>query len=226
MINIVVYNTIQLTTASSHGNAVIGGQVVDPLGKRELLDFYTRHLKDFGDRPQAVRWTPDGQIRRYKKLLSIAGNFSGKSVLDFGCGKGDFYGFMREQGFSPRYCGIDINKNLIELAKSKYPGADFIAMDIDETDFNQYFDIIFICGVFNLRIAGIEESMKNILRKLFGFCNEALHLNLLTSHVPKKSVELFYVKPEEILSFAITELSGSVALMHEKEDIFLSVYRS
>jgi len=199
---------------------------MDPFGKEELLDFYTRHLKDFGDAPQAVRWTPDGQLRRFKTLLRIAGNLSGKNVLDFGCGKGDLYGFMKEKGFSLRYCGIDINKNLIELARNKYPEAEFLVMDIEETDFNRYFDIMFVCGVFNLRIAGIEKSMKNILKQLFRLCTEALHVNLLTSYVPKKSVELFYVKPEEILNFTMSELSRSVALLHTKEDIFLSVYRS
>ena len=199
---------------------------MDPLGKKELLDFYTRHLKDFGDAPQAVRWTPGGQLRRFETLLRIAGDSSGKTVLDFGCGKGDLYGFMKEKGFSPSYCGIDINKNFIELARRKYPDSEFFVLDIDETDFNRYFDIIFICGVFNLRIAGIEESMKHGLRKLFRLCKEALHVNLLTSYIPQKSAELFYVKPEEILNFAITELSRSVALQHTKEDIFLSVYRS
>lgn len=199
---------------------------MDPLGKKELLDFYSRHLKEFGDAPQAVRWTPEGQQRRYETLLGISGNSSGKTVLDFGCGKGDFYGFMKEKGFSIHYCGIDINKDLIELAMRKYPEAEFFVMDIDETDFNRFFDIIFVCGVFNLRIAGIEETMKHILRKLFRLCTEALHVNLLTSYIPRKSVELFYVKPEEILNFTITELSRSVALLHTKEDIFLSVYKS
>jgi len=199
---------------------------MDPLGKKKLLDFYTRHLKDFGDAPQAVRWTPDGQLRRFETLLRIAGDSSGKTVLDFGCGKGDLYGFMKEKGLSIHYCGIDINKDMIKLAVRKYPEAEFLVMDIDETDFNRHFDITFVCGVFNLRIAGIEESMKHILRKLFRLCTEALHVNLLTSYIPQKSVELFYVKPEEILNFAITELSRSVALQHTKEDIFLSVYRS
>jgi SAM-dependent methyltransferase len=199
---------------------------MDSLGKKELLDFYNRHLKDFGDSPQAVRWTPEGQLRRYETLIKIAGDLTGKKTLDFGCGKGDFYGYMRGKSIPVHYCGIDINENLIELASRKYPEAEFIAMDIDETELNRYFDIIFVCGVFNLRIAGIEESMKNVLKKLFRLCNEALHINLLTYYIPQRNIELFYVRPEEILQFAIAELSRSVTLRHSKEDIFLSVYRS
>jgi SAM-dependent methyltransferase len=198
---------------------------MDPLGKEELLRFYNRHLKDFGDSPQAVRWTPKGQQRRYETFLKIAGDFSDKSILDFGCGKGDFYGFIKERGISAKYCGVDINENLIGLAKKKYPGIDFIAVDIDETVFERQFDIIFVCGVFNLRIAGIGKSVKPILKKLFGICREGLHINLLTYHIPRRDTELFYAKPEEILLFAITELSGNVTLRHLKEDIYLSVFR-
>ncbi len=198
---------------------------MDPLGKNELIHFYNRHLKDFGDSPMAVRWTPEGQLRRYISLIQIAGNFSGKRILDFGCGKGDFYRFIQEQGFPSRYCGIDINENLIRLAQKKYPEAEFITLDIDETEFNREFDLIFICGVFNLRVAGIEESMKNVLKKLFSLCKEAIHINLLTYYIPQRDIELFYVKPGEILQFVIVELSRSVTLMHTKEDIFLSIYK-
>jgi 2-polyprenyl-3-methyl-5-hydroxy-6-metoxy-1,4-benzoquinol methylase len=199
-------------------------KIMDPLGKKELIEFYNRHLKDFGDRPQAVRWTPEGQRRRYETLLAIAGDISGKTVLDFGCGKGDFCGFLKEKGVSTDYCGIDINDALISTAKTKYPEDEFIALDIDETAFNRTFDIVFVCGVFNLRIAGIKDSMKTILKNLFPRCRRALHVNLLTYYVPQRNVELFYVKPEEILEFLIREISTSVTLRHLDEDIFLSIY--
>ena len=198
---------------------------MDALGKKELLSFYTRHLKDFGDKPQAVRWTPEGQLRRYETLLQIAGDISGKTILDFGCGKGDFYGFLKDRGISVNYTGIDVNENLIKLARRKFPETEFIATDIEESGFNTEFDLIFICGVFNLRIAGIEDSMRNVLKILFKLCRKALYVNLLTYYVPQRGFELFYVKPEEILYFAITEISRSATLRHEKEDIFLSVYR-
>jgi SAM-dependent methyltransferase len=198
---------------------------MDPLGKQELLNFYDRHLRDFGDSPQAVRWTPEGQMRRYKTLLTVTGDLSGKSILDFGCGKGDLYGFFRNNGLSLSYCGIDVNENLIALAQRKYPDARFIATDIDENPFDLLFDVIIAIGVFNLRIAGIEESVKGLLKKLFPLCWESLHANFLTCYVPRRNVELFYVKPEEILTFAITEMSPAATVRHLQEDIFLSVYK-
>ena len=199
---------------------------MDPLGKKELQTFYNRHLQDFGDAPQAVRWTPEGQLKRYETLLQIAGDLSGKSVLDFGCGKGDLYSYIRDRGIHIQYCGIDINENLIELAKNKYPEAEFHALDIEETDFNKVFDVILICGVFNLRIAGIEESMRSVLKRIFSLAKEVLHLNLLTYYVPIRNIELFYVKPEDILHFSINELSRHIRLLHRGEDIYLSIYQS
>ncbi len=199
---------------------------MDPLGKRELLNFYNKHLKRFGDNPQSLRWTINGQRRRYDTLVRIAGNLFSKTILDFGCGKGDFFGFIKERCMPASYCGIDVNQNLIRLAKRKYPEAEFIAMDLEEENLDRKFDIIFACGVFNLRIAGIEESLKKILKILFSMCREAVHLNLLTFYVPNRTVELFYVKPEEIVEYIIKNLSRYVRLFNCEEDIYLSVYHS
>lgn len=62
-------------------------------------------------------------------------------------------------------------------------------------------------GVFNLRIAGIEESMKNILIKLMSICNGALHLNVLSYNTVQRDVELFYAQLADLLEFAQTGLA-------------------
>ena len=82
---------------------------MDPYGKQELLGFYSRHLEHFGDTPQAVRWTSAGQRSRYEALLALAGPLGAGTVLDFGCGKGDFYGFLLEKGIETDYCVADVN---------------------------------------------------------------------------------------------------------------------
>ncbi len=200
---------------------------MDPYGKKELVSFYDRHLRDFGDHPQAVRWTPEGQIGRYDVLIEAAGDISDKEILDFGCGKGDLFGFLKKKDINVKYCGIDVNKNLIEFASKKYPETEFLSVDIEEDRFDRTFDIIFICGVFNLRIADIEESMKSCLKRLFGMCREALHFNALSYNFHQRNVELYYVEPGELLQFVRNELSENVVLRDDiiKGDIFLSVYK-
>lgn len=200
---------------------------MDEYGKRELLSFYDRHLRDFGDSPQALRWTAEGQEARYRAMLSIAGDLNGKRVLDFGCGKGDFYGFMRARGIESKYCGIDVNAGLIGVASEKYPGADFRVLDIEEAGLKESFDVIIACGVFNLRIGGIQESMRSVLRLLFERCKEAMHFNALSSYTVQKDVELFFVNPEELLKFTLDALSLRVILRHNlvRGDVFTSVFR-
>jgi SAM-dependent methyltransferase len=201
---------------------------VDPYGKRELLAFYNRHLEHFGDSPQAVRWTTEGQRRRYEVLLEVAGDLTGKEVLDFGCGKADLLGFMKEHGLAVRYCGLDVNGSLLELARSKHPEASFHCLDVEEEEFQQNFDVILICGVFNLRIAGIAKSLFNSLRLLFPLCREALHLNIPSARRPRRDNDLFCADPGELLDFAERELS-KYAILREglvEGDLFLSLYRS
>ena len=200
---------------------------VDPYGKKELLEFYSRQLEHFGDAPQAVRWTPRGQLQRFETLLEIAGNLSGREVLDFGCGKGDLYGHLRDRGVRARYCGLDVNEKHVALAARKYPEAEFLCLDIEEEDFHRTFDVILICGVFNLRIAGIADSMHAVLRRLTPLFRESLHLNIPSSRTPVRDIEIFSVDPFELLSFAERELSPCAVLRDGliDDDLFLSLYR-
>ncbi|UCG77751.1 MAG: class I SAM-dependent methyltransferase [Nitrospirota bacterium] len=200
---------------------------MNPYGKNELISFYDRHLRDFGDHPQAVRWTPSGQMSRFEALLTMAGDISGKKVLDFGCGKGDLYGFLAGRGIITRYTGIDINSNMIELASKKYPEASFSVVDIEEENISEKFDIIFACGVFNLLIAGIEESMHRVLKKLYSLCRGAMHINLLSYDIPARDPQLFYVRPLDITGFTTKELSTDYMLRDDlvKGDLFLTIHR-
>ncbi len=74
---------------------------MDPFGKEGLIAFYDRHLRGFGDSPLSVRWTPIGQRKRYEILLRIAGDISGKDLLGFGCGKGNYFLSVSKFGSTP-----------------------------------------------------------------------------------------------------------------------------
>ena len=203
---------------------------MDPYSKDQLLSFYNFHLKKFGDRPEALRWTPQGQLRRYHMLADIAAarDLNNATVLDYGCGTGDFYKFLTRRGINVKYTGVDINENFISLAKSKYPECVFKVMNADDDRFEGFYDYIFICGVFNLEVPGVNDDMKNALVTLFKHCNKGLALNALSSHAPIKDPELHVTSPEDMVKFSIENLSPFIALRHDRiqNDFTLYVYTS
>jgi len=203
---------------------------MDPYSKDQLLSFYNFHLKKFGDRPEALRWTPQGQLKRYQMLADIAppSALNNAKVLDYGCGTGDFYRFLKRRGIATQYTGVDINDNFIALAKKKYPECTFKVMSADDDAFEEYYDYIFICGVFNLQVPGVDDDMKHALVTLFKHCNKGLALSALSSHTPIRDPELHFTSPEEMVKFSLENLSPSIALRHDRiqHDFTLYVYTS
>ncbi len=180
-----------------------------------------------GDRPEALRWSAPGQALHYQAMLDI-GDISGARILDFGCGKGDFYQFLKDRGITAEYSGFDINEKLISLARLKYPGGNFRVFDAGKEILEEEFDYVFLCGVFNLKVQGLDETIKSALRKLFARCRVGLAFNALSAHNPKKDFELNYTSPEEMFTFAIEELSPFVSLRHDRisYDYTMFVYRN
>ena len=203
------------------------GYVLEELYKEYVISFFDKTLQLCGDRPEAVGWSEKGQRLRFEDILSIDNDIRGKKVLDYGCGKGDFYQFLKDKNIPVSYTGFDINQNLISLAKSKFPKAEFRVFDIEEERLNEYFDYIFLCGVFNLKVAGIDETVRNVLKMLFEHCNIALAFNALSDHSLDKDFQLHYVSPEEILQFALKELSLRAFIKEgvNSDDFTMFVYK-
>jgi SAM-dependent methyltransferase len=199
---------------------------MDDISKEFVISFFNRNLSLHGDRPEAVRWTAQGQRNHYEALLDI-GDLQGKKVLDFGCGKGDLYGFLMERGISTEYCGCDINADLIAAARRNHPLADFRVFDIEQEDLAEDFDYILLCGVFNLKVCAVENTVRNVLARLYPRCRLGLGFNALSAHNPQKDFELSYLSPEEMFRFAVTNLSPFVSLRQDRIpfDFMLFVYR-
>ena len=200
--------------------------IMEEIIKEYVISVFDRKLLLHGDRPEAVGWSSKGQILRHQAMLDV-GDINNSKILDFGCGKGDFYRFLVERGIHIKYTGFDINEKLISLAKEKYPGVDFRVFDIDNDILDEDFDFIFLCGVFNLKVEGIDETIKKTLARLFQHCGTALAFNALSSHDPEKDFELHYVSPEEIFTFTMKNLSPNVSLRHDRimYDFTIFVYR-
>jgi SAM-dependent methyltransferase len=194
--------------------------------KNHIVEMYNRSLKKYGDRAEAVHWRGQTQLLRFRALTQIA-KLKSSSVLDIGCGKGDLYGYLKKNGFKGRYEGWDINKNLISLARNKYPDGIFKISDITERNGKIKVDYILISGMFNNRISNNDRFIKETLKKVWKGAGKGLSFNLISDYVNYKEKELYYASPEKIFKYCKENLSRYVVIRHDymRFDFTVYVYR-
>ena len=199
---------------------------MDELAKEYVISFFDKNLRLYGDRPEAIRWSVQGQLMHYQNLLDI-GAIDNTRILDFGCGKGDFLRYLRDCGITGDYTGYDINANLISLAQKKFPESRFRVFDIDSDVLDEDFDYIFLCGVFNLRVSGLAETIQHAMQKLFRHCRKGLAFNALSDLNPEQEPELYYTSPTDLFRFVVKNLSPYVSLRHDRMhyDFTMFVYQ-
>lgn len=112
-------------------------------------------------------------------IKSAISTLQAKSVLDIGCGTGEFARFCIENG-ATKVVGIDISKNMIERArkKNKHENIDYICMPIEDLKFqHQKFDII----ISSLAVHYIEDYSK-LIKKVSGLLSKNGEFIFSTEH--------------------------------------------
>ena len=119
---------------------------------RQIDAYYTDKVRKYGTTVQGVDWNSDeAQRLRFEQLTKIiSGDTSeGFSICDYGCGLGDYYHYLGEKFLVYDYDGMDVSKEMVGLAQSKYPKASFYV----GSQLTQDFDYIVASGIFNVKQA-------------------------------------------------------------------------
>ncbi len=205
--------------------------------KKKQIDYYEQLLAKYGDHYLSLDWkSPESQGIRYRvfeDLLVIGDKTNEFSILDIGCGLGDFYGYLKKAGYTFKYAGYDIAPQLIEAAKKKFPEADFEVRDILHDDRPKQFDFVFCCGALNISFEERDthlDFIRSMLLRMFELCKIGIGVNFLSSQavyfLPDDSFrqpQYFYSKPEEIVAMA-KGIADRFILRHEYHPGDFTVY--
>jgi ubiquinone/menaquinone biosynthesis C-methylase UbiE len=121
--------------------------------EKRTADFYDQCCEFFGD----VSWAAscfidaDSQYLSYKVLTKYL-VFNNVSLLDVGCGQGDFLNFIYNNLSDKitRYKGIDVSEKMIQHASKKFSNKFFSKENFLAEKFYD-FDISIAVGTFNIR---------------------------------------------------------------------------
>ena len=137
-----------------------------------VLRYFESRLRRFGHSYAALGWVSlENQQRRFDTLAGVD-SLDGASVLDVGCGLGDFCGYLAQRVGGFDYTGLDLSAPMIQRASERHPSARFIQGDILSFRTDRRFDYVVASGVYNLETLDNEPVMREILRAMFSLCTK------------------------------------------------------
>jgi trans-aconitate methyltransferase len=117
-------------------------------------------------------WQPElydnklGFVSQFGKgVVELLSPKSGERILDLGCGTGDLSWEISKSG--AKVVGMDLSANMIDQAKRKYPGIDFVIGNAEEFTFEETFKAVFSNASLHWmkRADNVIRSVKNVLEK-------------------------------------------------------------
>ncbi|HFQ61650.1 MAG TPA: class I SAM-dependent methyltransferase [Epsilonproteobacteria bacterium] len=93
--------------------------------------FYQNNYETYGVSAEGVAWdSTQTQKRRFSTIVSCLGDIKHETLVDAGCGFGDFYLYLKEKNNLPKnYTGLDLCEPMVKEAKIR-TGCKIVQRDI------------------------------------------------------------------------------------------------
>jgi SAM-dependent methyltransferase len=195
--------------------------VTEPAILSQVATYYASKLELHGSTPQGVDW--NGQVShelRHQQFLRLLEGAPDASVLDLGCGYGDFLRFLRERGHRGTFIGYDVAPSMIEKARALYgEGADRQwRIGAHPTDVADY---AIASGIFNVKGDVPDESWAPYIHQTIdglaraGRLGFAFNLLSLSSDPERRRPNLYYADAAGMLSHCLARYGRSVAVLQD-----------
>lgn len=202
--------------------------------RRAQEEYYFDKIRQYGtDSALSVGWTDYLQVLLFEKislLLGSIGPYGRCSLLDVGCGLGDYSRYLSDHGYRGiDYTGIDIMPSMIEIARKKYPQKKFFVADFSDESFAGEFDFIICSGALNIITEKSYEAhsayVRGFIRKMYDLSRRGCALNLLRrdgmDFFPPDS-RFYYADREEVAGYC-ESFAKDACIYHDVKEFTFTV---
>lgn len=204
-----------------------------------IVKHYEKCFETYGDNYKGVDWpNKEDAVKRYKVMLDIIPfdvYFMGKnatpSVLDFGCGLGHMYEYIKINKVNAVYTGLDMSPVFTEKCREKFPEIDFITTDLLKCEEDSLFfkyDYVILNGVFTekreLSYEEMLEYFKKLIKKVYKICNYGVAFNVMSKDVDWEREDLFHLPLNILSDFLCKEVTRDFIIRYDYRLYEYTVY--
>ena len=165
-------------------------------------EFYKKQITEYGtDDVRSLGWgSKYSQEIRFDLALDV-GIKSGDTVLDVGCGYGDFYKFLISKDIKVKYTGLDTNPAFIAAAQEANPGVTFFCENV-LSHWRRDVEYVWVVasGVFCFSEEDWERNVYKKIKHMLLCSKKGVSINFLSSFFIKKKQEGFkHCDPKEVI---------------------------
>ena len=187
----------------------------------EVAAYYASKLEAHGSTPQGVDWNGVGSHEtRHRQFLRLLDGAVDASIIDLGCGFGDFLRYLRAEGYRGRFTGYDIAPEMIEKARELHGETDDrqwrIGAEPDDAA-----DFAIASGIFNVKGDAPNAVWTHYVRQTIdvlaraGRRGFAFNVLSLSSDPERRRPNLYYADPADMLAHCLSHYGRSVALLQD-----------
>jgi SAM-dependent methyltransferase len=188
---------------------------------RPVEDYYTQKTWLHGTTSRGADWnTRESQELRFDQILKIWKAGAHPSLIDWGCGYGHLFSYMKKKAMRFRYSGFDLSAEMIRRAKEAHgdhgPGRFKVGSPRGERA-----DYVVASGIFNVKLKASRRAWKEyLLRTLQGMnrCSrKGFSFNCLTKYSDKARMrpDLYYADPLFLFDYCKKHFSDNIGLLHD-----------
>jgi SAM-dependent methyltransferase len=193
----------------------------DELILNMVAAYYASKLAEHGPTSQGVDW--NGQAShtlRHRQFLRLFDGTQAASVLDLGCGFGDFLRFLRTEGHRGAFIGYDIEPSMIAEALRLYGEDPDCRWHVGAKP-TEVADFAVASGVFNVKGHISTETWAHYARETIDMLAQvsrrgfAFNMLSLSSDPARRRSDLYYADAPEMLAYCLSRFGRSVALLQD-----------
>ncbi len=185
--------------------------------------YYTDKVKKHGATPQGVDWNSnESQYIRFEQLFKVVDKNAPYTLLDYGCGYGEFVHFLNYKNTHPYYTGFDISDEMIRVAKQKHAENSRVTFVNNLQNASPSFDYVVASGIFNVKVQHKADEewtqyVLGVLDEIHALSTLGFSFNVLTKYSDKEYMKdyLYYADPLFLFDYCKKHFSKNVALLHD-----------